>query len=228
MSILYILPHAGGAAHSYRILQDALQDRVEVRCLELPGRGRRAAEPGLCSWDAAIHEVLRLVDPPANRLWALFGHSMGALLGVEALRRRALLGLSMPLFFAPSGSPSPAARKRRRIAHLPGTAFWSEVERYGGVPSEILAVEDFRNYFESILRMDFAIIEDSHPVDTKLNLPVHVFFGDTDMSVDEAASWRDVTLGDVQLHGFSGDHFYLFQHPAEIARTVAAAFGSGR
>ncbi|MBD1204714.1 MAG: thioesterase [Rhodobacteraceae bacterium] len=228
MEILYVLPHAGGAAHSYRFLRDALQDRVDVRCLELPGRGRRAAEPGVQSWDEAIHEVSRLINPPLARTWALFGHSMGALLGVEVLRQRALRGLPMPAFFAPSGSPSPATRKREPIAHLPGAAFWTEVERYGGVPTEILAVADFRDYFESILRKDFAIIEDSRPLDQKLNVPVHVFFGIADMSIAEAESWRDVTSGDVQLHGFSGDHFFLFQHADEIARTVDAAFGRAR
>ena len=225
MNLLYILPHAGGAAYSYKVLQDALHDKAEVRCLELPGRGRRACEPCLQSWDAALSEVSRLIDPPPGRTWALFGHSMGALLGAEALSRRAERGLPRPAFFAPSGSPAPAARKRRQIAQLPHDAFWAEIKRYGGVPAEILTNPEFRDYFESILRKDFAIIEGGLPSGAKLDVPVHVFYGEEDMSAKEAESWGDITTGALLVHKFPGDHFFLFQNPREVAAALAAAFG---
>lgn len=230
MTLLYLLPHAGGAAHGYAPLKRALEPAVEVVCLELPGRGKRAREAPVRDFAAAVQDLRGAVrPPPAGRRWAVFGHSMGALLGhalVHAMLREG--AVPPPAALIVSGTAAPAARRRTAIADLPKEQFWEEVQRYGGVPAEILEVPDFRDYFEAIIRADFAVLEsEPTPAPRPVPVPIHVLHGHDDMTEREASSWEWETSRAIALHGFPGGHFYLFEQLDAVAATISRALLPG-
>src|SRR6059058_3650797 len=84
---LICFPHAGGSASAYVPLARALAPEVEVLAVQYPGRQDRRHEP-------PIEDVNRLADLAADvlptdsaRPYALFGHSMGALVAYETALR---------------------------------------------------------------------------------------------------------------------------------------------
>src|SRR4051794_36920377 len=86
---LFCLPHAGGGAAAFRRWADGMAAAVEVVAVQPPGRETRFREPPFTDWRSL---VVSLADAlPADRPFALFGHSLGALLAFELareLRRR--------------------------------------------------------------------------------------------------------------------------------------------
>jgi surfactin synthase thioesterase subunit len=226
MTRLVVLPHAGGAAHAYAPLQDALAKqaggaRIEAVLCELPGHGKRAREPLLTDFDAALADLLDRAVPRDGRPWAIFGHSMGAILGhalIRALRDR---GLGLPEALFASGTVSPAARSRKIVSTLPKEAFWDEIRAYGGLPEEILQVADFRDFFEGILRSDFAVLESApQPAPRPVPVPIVALYGEGEMAAAQAATWEWETNRSLETHGFPGGHFFLFDHIDAVARIV--------
>lgn len=222
MTRLYVLPHAGGAAHGYAPLKRALEPQFDVVCYDLPGHGKRSREAPPATAEAAIRDIAATLAPPDDRPWAIFGHSMGALLAhglVHALHQG---GRRMPEALFVSGTVAPPAREAKAIAHLPKEAFWCEVRNYGGVPDEIMQVEEYRDFFETILRRDFALLEGYRtPAPRPVPVPIVVFFGTDDMDEAQAVSWEWETSRSLETHAFPGGHFFLFDHIDRIAPIIA-------
>src|SRR5262245_26774091 len=84
---LFCFSHAGGSEGAFSGWQETLPDHTDVMPIHLPGRGRRGSEPppqtSLMELASLIAEAL--VDE-LDRPFALFGHSMGALLAFEVGR----------------------------------------------------------------------------------------------------------------------------------------------
>lgn len=83
---LFCFPYAGSGSAIYRGWAAALTQAIEVWPVALPGREHRLAESPIEDirlLAAAVGDELgRVLDPP----FALFGHSMGALLAFELAR----------------------------------------------------------------------------------------------------------------------------------------------
>jgi medium-chain acyl-[acyl-carrier-protein] hydrolase len=170
--------------------------------------------------DALVSDLMQQVELGSAEPWALFGHSMGALLGHAFIHKRQSLGLSLPVSFFASGAASPVARVRQRISLLPGELFWEKIASYGLIPEAIFKDQGFRDYFEVLLRNDFAAVEGYIPAPGLFNIPLHVLYGQDDMSAPQAESWRDVGCGEVQSYPFSGGHFFLFDHLDEVCQII--------
>jgi surfactin synthase thioesterase subunit len=83
---LFCFPYAGGGASIYRTWPDDLPRDVEVCAIQLPGRERRLSEPPLRSLQKAVEILVGVMRPYLDLPFALFGHSMGALLAYEVAR----------------------------------------------------------------------------------------------------------------------------------------------
>ena len=222
--LLYVIPHAGGAAYAYQPLVEALAPEVEVCCLELPGHGRRAREKPLGSFREMIDDLLAEMHPASNRVWAIFGHSMGALLGHAICRRICRHHLkNRPSYLFVSGASYPGRGRGVAISHLPGKQFWEKVAEFGGLPDELQASSELREYFGNILRHDFRAVETYESGNDRLNVPIAVFYGADDMSRKEADSWQAVTMAECRTYAFSGGHFFLFNALRQISHRIRQA-----
>src|SRR5258708_3429445 len=80
---LVMLHHAGGSSRVFTELISALPSSIEVFPLDLAGRGRRWREPPAITVERAVDDLLlQIAENLADRDFAIFGHSMGAYLGV--------------------------------------------------------------------------------------------------------------------------------------------------
>src|ERR1700720_4333094 len=83
---LFCLPFAGGGASVYRSWGSQLPSSIEVCPVQLPGREERYGEPVFTSLIGLARAVAREMTPFLDRPFAVFGHSMGALLAFEVAR----------------------------------------------------------------------------------------------------------------------------------------------
>ncbi|CAM5349254.1 hypothetical protein SNARM312S_04628 [Streptomyces narbonensis] len=86
--------HAGGSAAVYYPFVRHLPADWDLLLLDLPGRGRRATAPQLDEMAEVVETVVADVLPWADddAPFALFGHSMGAVVALETARALEALG----------------------------------------------------------------------------------------------------------------------------------------
>ena len=80
---LYCLPYSGASAMVYSRWRRKLPDWLAVRPIELPGRGSRLGESLQTDMCALARQLAKELIPELRRPYALFGHSLGALLAFE-------------------------------------------------------------------------------------------------------------------------------------------------
>ncbi|WP_069811175.1 thioesterase II family protein [Streptomyces sp. TP-A0874] len=223
--LLYALPFAGGGAAFYRAWADRLPASVELRAVQLPGRQDRMAEPPAVDCAALCRSLASaLRDDLSDRPFALFGHSMGALLSFELARELRRLGERAPVALGVSGWSSPRDRlPHGRYTTLSDAEFLTVVRRLGGMPQDVLDEPDLLSLVLPTLRADFQVVEGySYREEPPLDLPMSVFGGVSDPFTERQGleGWQQETTGPVTVRHYPGRHFYLTEH----ADAVAGAF----
>jgi len=220
---LFCIPYAGGNAWSYRALERSLSPAVTLEGLELPGRGRRGLEPLCASLEELADDVFRQIQQRGlTGPYALYGHSMGALLAFLAAQRIRAAGFARPQALFLSGSSAPAAREVRRRHLLPPAEFKTMLRELGGCPPQVLDDPELLDFFEPILRADFKAVETWQRGDQPpLDIPLVVMSGlEDDSDAGDAGGWASETTAECRLLEFSGDHFFILRHWDQIGATI--------
>jgi medium-chain acyl-[acyl-carrier-protein] hydrolase len=168
-------------------------------------------------------ELLPWLDIP----YAIFGHSMGALLAFECARKLRREGHPMPVWLFLSGRRAPDIQDDTKLLHsLSDREFVEELtRRYDGIPQEFLTNPELREVFLPILRADISVVESyRYDDDAPLDCPITIFSGAKDASVNwnNLIAWKRQTRGRFAMHVLPGGHFY--PHPPllnAIAATLA-------
>lgn len=228
---LLCLPHAGAGASTYFAWGAALQPaRIEVYALQYPGRENRLAEQRIedarTMASALADEWPALVAGGASV--AVFGHSMGALLGYELtaeLVRRNVRPLPRRLFL--SGHNAPHLPSQRPNLHLlPERDFLPAVARcYGNLPAELINDPEMAALIAPVLRGDFALVEKYVWRDTPpLPVPLTIFGGLKDpwTSREGLELWSRHATAVSPLRMLPGDHFFHQQARADVIGAITA------
>jgi medium-chain acyl-[acyl-carrier-protein] hydrolase len=210
---LFCLPHAGSGAAGFYRWKRLLPDWVAVCPVMLPGREVRLGERALLTVDQIVDGLHGAMQGALDRPYAIFGHSMGALLAYAWARRIAAEGLRGPEWLFVSGRNAPQRPFRHRGLHrLPDAEFLEELSvRYGGVPEGFLDDPELMELFLPILRADLTVVETyEHGAVNPLACPIDAFAGVEDRSVSDEglAEWAAVTRGGFRIQRFAGEHFY--------------------
>jgi medium-chain acyl-[acyl-carrier-protein] hydrolase len=203
---LFCLPHAGSGAAAYYRWKQKLEG-VDVCPVLLPGREIRLAERSIHDAVALVETLLAGISPYLDVPFAVFGHSMGALLAYEwALRKEPFC------LFVSGRDAAHLPFGHRELHRLDDGAFVAELRRrYGGMPDDFLADAELREVFLPILRADLRLVETyRHGAERLLDCPVMAFAGRDDTSVSDAGltGWGELTRGEFAAKRFEGDHFY--------------------
>ena len=89
---LFLLHFAGGNCYSYeflikKILRSALS-KIDCYALELPGRGKRLDEELIVDKNDAIVDYVSQIKKLRNgKPYIIYGHSMGATLGLSVVKK---------------------------------------------------------------------------------------------------------------------------------------------
>lgn len=218
---LYAIPYAGGHSLVYRNLSTALSPQIILQPLELPGRGKRAKEDLKHDIHDITEDLFQLIreDLTNNTRYAIFGHSMGSLLGYLLTVRIMEEGLPMPSHLFCSGHSAPSVPKIDLVKDAPKYAasseeFWAYIDSLGALPPELKEHQELMNYFEPIIRADIQALEKYEYQELKqaLNVSIDVFYGidDTETPVYGLFPWQNETKHMVQFIPNEGGHFGLF------------------
>jgi medium-chain acyl-[acyl-carrier-protein] hydrolase len=159
--------------------------------------------------------------------FALFGHSMGALVSFELARR---LDAEPDHLFVSARRAPHLPERMPPIAHLPDPEFVAAVQRrYAGIPQAVLESPDLLELLLFRLRADFEVLETyEHRRGVPLGCPISVFGGREDTTVSEAdlAGWSEHTRSQVRTRVLSGPHLFLQEQRQAILAAIAEDLGS--
>ncbi|MEU5832699.1 alpha/beta fold hydrolase [Streptomyces diacarni] len=224
---LACLPHAGGSASFFAGLPALLGDGVEVLAVQYPGRQDRRDEPFATSMDALAREVAAELLPWTDRPLALFGHSLGAVLGFEVARGLQASGQPPSALFA-SGRRAPSRRRTEHAHRLDDEGLLREIRALSGTDSRVFADEELVRMVLPAIRADYRLVESHRSApEPLLDCPITAMTGTEDpkVTVEEAAAWQEHTTSAFDLVTFPGGHFYLTAHAPQVAQLIGRRCG---
>lgn len=209
---LFCLPHAGGTASAFHAWGPGLASWIETCPVQLPGREGRLDEPCFGRMQALIEPLRQVIAAAMDKPFAIFGHSMGALIAFELVQ--ALRGSAAPVRLFVSGHPAPHLRQSQSPLHtLSDDLFLAEVERrYDAIPPAVKMDSELLGMVLPIMRSDFALVETyTHKHRPPLECPISVFGGESDESVgrDALEAWSVHTRAPSRLRILPGGHFFV-------------------
>ncbi|AFY58517.1 putative thioesterase involved in non-ribosomal peptide biosynthesis [Rivularia sp. PCC 7116] len=217
---LFCFPYAGGRALNYRSWSNHLPANVEVCAIELPGRGTLLKETPFTRIKPLVETIAQNILPKLDRPFALFGHSMGALVSFELahfLRNKYSLN-PVHLFVSAHRAPQ-IISKKPPIYSLPDPEFLAQLHRLNGTSQEILQNRELMELFLPILRADFEVLETyTHQALPPLECPITAFGGlsDSEANIDELEAWAKQTKSTFLLKMFQGDHFFIHSAQSQL------------
>jgi surfactin synthase thioesterase subunit len=221
---LFCLPFAGGSKYSYRGYARYASDDLNVIPIELPGRGTRFKDALLKDAHKMAEDVLNQIRPLLNKPYAIYGHSMGTLIGYLLTRRILEEGLPQPGYLVFTGCGGPSVKYDEPIRYLlPRDEFLAKIRELGGCPEEILQDENMMLFFEPILRSDFQVVETfEYKKEEPFDIPILVMIGLNEKATyEQALAWQEETTAAVEVRQFPGKHFFIFDFEWEIMKAIS-------
>jgi len=213
---LFCLPHAGGGASAYRTWAGKLPG-VSVLPVQLPGR-----ETGLrdCPYERMRPLVEELADVVLGvsgaRPYAVYGHSLGALVAFELLREVRRRGAAAPVHLFVSGCVAPHVTfdDGPPVLGMTRDELVEMLRDLGGTPEWLLADPGVLEMILPAVRADFSVKETYRYLpEAPLHTPITVLASTDDPRAVEQtqALWSEQTLGACRVHTFEGGHFAVFE-----------------
>jgi surfactin synthase thioesterase subunit len=225
---LLCLPCAGASATMYLRWRRLLPRWIRIVPVELPGRGSRSAEGLVRDFDSLVAQVCAEQADAMRGSFAIFGHSMGALLAYGIARRLRASGRALPLALLASGSAAPSRRDPARFAgKTDDESLIADLRKQGGTPEEVFASAELMRITLDVLGADYRVCESfGHAAEAPLPMPLHVFAGrGDDIGAERIQAWS-LEAGDVfTLDWFEGGHFFIRQQEAAFLAALSRRLG---
>ncbi|MCP4397798.1 MAG: thioesterase, partial [bacterium] len=221
---LFCLPYAGANAYTYRKFQEHHDKCISIRAFDLPGHGKYLKKVPLTSIADMVDYFFKHIQGHLRQPYAIYGHSMGTLIGYALSQKIRQANLPMPAHLFLSGRQGPAVKSRQKDWHLlPQEQFIEKVKSYGGLPAPIAQEKELMELFTPILKADFQAVSGySYTRAEPLDVPVTVLMGlEEDYTFEEALDWQRITSRKLVVKQFPGNHFFIFEHLAEIGSAIS-------
>jgi medium-chain acyl-[acyl-carrier-protein] hydrolase len=223
---LFCFPYAGGSTAIFSSWWKSLPSFVQVVPIQLPGRGNRLQEQ---PWrridqlaDAITEDLLPVFE---EKVFAFYGHSMGAVLSFEVAKRLARRNAVQPEFLIISGRRAPHIPDDDPPTYkLPREEFIEDLKRLNGTPIEVFESAELMELLEPVLRADFEAIETyQYSPSPPLECPFVLMGGvdDTEVKREFIEGWRIHTTSVCSMNMFPGGHFFLNSHKEQFLKFLS-------
>ena len=223
------IPFAGGNKYSFNKIENHISQDFEWITLELPGRGGRFNE-------SLFDNISEMVDDLYNNIqshitqgdYVLYGHSMGAILGYELIKKLSENGWKLPitLFFTGKGAPEYNHLMDKK-SMLPQDSFWKEIIKIGGMPKNVLDQKELLEVCYPIIKNDFKALENYVYTKMKIpfSIPIQILIGEEeDILIDNVTAWANETNSICEVKIIPGDHFFVLEKAEMIAQRIMNVF----
>lgn len=182
--------------------------------------------------ETLVTDIRTLADESAAAIaahqetpFALFGHSLGALIAFETVLRLQQAHETEPVRLFVSAHRAPhLPLSTGRYHHLPDDPFLERVRELGGLSDEIINHPELMPIILPVLRADFTLYETyerNRP--GILRCPISVFGGlaDRNVATAELPHWKECTTRDCDVLTFPGEHFFIHSARSEVLTEIA-------
>jgi len=225
---LFCFACSGASAMSYLRWRRLLPDWIEIKPVELPGRGQRIAEPFVESFTPLVEMLTREITSELPENYAMFGHSLGGLLAHGCSLRLRQDSRPLPKALLVAGCSAPSARSFDFRSLGGDDDLIERLRHLNGTPAEVFENKELLDLTLAVTRADFAVCA-SHDYRSPDPLPVPIFVsGGRKDDIPEAAhaAWEKETAKTFTLDMFSGGHFFLREQEAQFLRLLKAKLQS--
>lgn len=210
---LFCLPYAGGSGIIYRKWKKVVRGNIEVRPIELKGRGSRYIEGFYNDLHEAVEDIyFQIKDEINDGDFGIFGHSMGSILAYELYYKILKEGKPKARHIFFSAHRAPGFNKEDKMHTLPDEEFMEKVIGLGGTPKEVIENKELLEFVQPILRNDFRILEEYTYKEKEelIESEVSVLIGEKDeITLEEAKEWNKLAAKEICIYTFEGDHFFI-------------------
>jgi surfactin synthase thioesterase subunit len=225
--LVLILPFAGGGRSFYSGWDRYFAPWASLCYVNLPGREQRFREDPIAAADVLIpplaNACAELVD---GRPYAIFGHSMGALLGYETACALLDKGLPPPVHLVVSGLCSPdTPLPGKPLADVTDEELLAELEKIMELDGSSGPVTGLVAAMLPTARADFTLCErytwrPRPPLDTGITA---LWSADDPLTTSSGvAAWGRHTACGFRSLRFRGPHFFIREHGATVASQLSA------
>ncbi|PTR05137.1 surfactin synthase thioesterase subunit [Nitrosospira sp. Nsp5] len=221
---LFSLPCAGASAAMYLRWRRRLPSWVRVQPIELPGRGERLHETPEKTFDALAARLCDELAMNPSQRYALFGHSMGALLAYRVAHCLRARMRPLPVALLVSACAAPSQQDWKRYADKDSDAsLIAELRKQDGTPEEVFGNPELLSMTLGLLGADYRICASfRYQKFPPLPLPIHIFSGRADeIDVSKLEAWRLESAANCSLDWFEGGHFFPRLHEEAFLSTLA-------
>jgi surfactin synthase thioesterase subunit len=212
-ALLYLLPYSGGGVSVYGRWPALVPPSVACRRIQLPGRQERHREEPFTEIGPLVDALCAVVETELDdRPYALFGHSMGALLAYRtavALERAraplpAVLGVSG---WAPEGFSMPT----RDLVEGPDQGIVDLLRELGTVPEGALGLPELSSMVVPAMRADLSVCASYEDDRAAVSSPLVAYGGRDDPYLAPGAMrcWEARAPAFLGVREFPGGHFFI-------------------
>lgn len=225
---LLCIPFAGAGVVGFRPWARLLPPHVEAFAVLLPGREDAIAEAPLTDWGAMRHALIDAVSSLPALPTAIFGHSLGAVVGLDLARWLQMTSRGPVAHLFVSGRHWPGCEARAVIDDLEASdadLLQSLNAQYGSL-STSLSHAEIRNVAMPALRADLKLLRSyRYTVSSPLTCPLTAFRGSRDptTTIDDVNAWATESTGVFRTVELQGDHFFIESRRTELVSTVVSS-----
>lgn len=222
---LFCIPYAGGSATFYNKWIKYLDEFIDLYPVEFPGRGIKCRDSLCYSMDELVNYIYKQVEGELdNSEYAIFGHSMGALVAYELAHKIKNSGYEGPKHIFFSGRQEPDILERNGLSSLSEIEFKDAISGYIEAPEELFENIELLDFFLPIFKSDFSIIENYRHVNKndKLDCFITVLNGKQDpyVNINNVLGWSKYTKKQCGFQTFEGGHFYINDNLEKVVKII--------
>jgi medium-chain acyl-[acyl-carrier-protein] hydrolase len=223
---LICFPPGGCGASIFNNWSKYLPSGLTVGAIQLPGREARFKEVAFSDMASLISELLTGIMPYIKSApFAVFGHSVGSLIGFEFVRQLYQNQLPAPEYLIVSGRRAPHIPLDKILHSEPDIALIEELRLIGGTSNIILDDPELMSLFLPVVRADFTINETYKIFDKPyVHCPILALGGNDDPLVNQSflEQWRQYTTREFEVVMLAGGHMAFKENPQPLLDVVVS------
>ncbi len=210
---LFCLHELGGSAYIFRHWSDQLPPQIEVCPVELPGREVNDQDQPFTTFLSVVQTLGQVLAPYLDKPFAIWGQSLGALVGFELshLWRQQYDLEPLHVFVGASWPPDLLLANLSQMGSVTPDSLLDRFLNLLDLPPSIQQNKSLFDLLVARLRMDIPLLlsyDQLYSQDQPLSCPISAFGGldDREVSESELIHWQRYTRRQFKLQMLPGNH----------------------